>query len=256
MADKVEDGTQTIVDGTKSDVSGTVTPDPKLEVAVKAKEKLDELLETHGYDSLEDLSTAIQKSNDVATKLGEADLAEILEKASTLDRYNEYWAAEDVKKKSDEEPEDSVTRVEKKLDSFISGKEKEVSDKKALEESERVVTGFNDEITSFIKGQEEVPEEYRPLMGEFLGVKNPFNEVDITNKVAVRKMAKDGIKKIQDFEQVVIKRYMDGKIKIPDITKTEGAAPDTGKLNIKNLKEARSGMLESLTKHFMGNKSG
>lgn len=260
MVEEIKDGTKVDVTGTKTDVSDKTTStqdkDPKLEAALEAKEKLDDLLETHGYDSLEDLSTAIQKSNDVATKLGKADLAEILEKASTLDKYNEYWAAEEIsKKKTEEEPDESITRLEREIKALKSSKEKEDSDNKALEEASKAVKDFNLEVTSFTEGQEEIPEEYRSFTNEFMGVNNPFNDIDITNKIAVRKMAKDGVKRVQDFEQAVIKRYRDGKIKIPEMTKTESVASETGKVDIKNLKQAKATMLETLTKHFLGAKA-
>jgi len=252
MANEIIDGTQTNVPEEKA---STQDKSPELEAAMKAKGELDDLLETHGYDSLEDLTEAVQKSKTVLSKIGTTDIEEILEKANTLDRYNEYWANEELKKKDVElEDSDRIAKLEKELNDFKSSKSKEESSRKAQEEAEKVIQNYANEITSFIGKQEEIPEEYRPFAHEFLGVNNPFNEIDIADKVAVRKMAKDNVKKIQDFEQAVIKRYRDGKIKIPEISSTEGAAPETGEVIIKNLKESRKGMLESLTKYFMTNK--
>jgi len=254
MPDEVKDGTTEVIgDSGKADPDSGKSPDT--EAALEAKGKLDDLLEVHGYDSLEDLTEAIQNSKSVMSKIGDKDMEEILEKANTLDKYNEYWAAEELKKKDENiDDSDRIARLEKELDSFKSGKEKEESDRKTQQEAEKVIEDYRTEITSFIGKQEEIPEEYRSFTIEFLGVNNPFNEVDITNKVAVRKMAKDSVKKIQDFEQVIIKRYLEGKVKVPDITKIEGAAPETGKVDVKNLKQARTSMAEILTKKFMGAK--
>ena len=178
-----------------------------------------------------------------------------MDKAKTLDRYNEYWAAEDAKNKkvdNDDDEEDTdkrVARLEKELKEFRSSKDKEMADEAEAKEANRVIEDFTTEVSSFIEKDEAIPKEYYPFVNEFLGVKNPFNEIDITNKVEVRKMAKDGIKKIQEFEQAIIKRYRDGKIKIPDITSTDtDTKVDEDKPVIKNLKDARKSITEMMTK--------
>lgn len=254
MAEEIKDGTQIVIDdkGKGGALSSEATPEIK--AAIESQKKLDGLLKDQGFDSLEDLTQSIQDSTDFKKKFGDLNIDELKEKAGTLDKYNDYWAAEEAKKKEEETDEDKLVRLEKDIKDIRSINEKDQTARKETADAEKVINDFTNEINSLMKKNEDIPEEYHSFLGEFLGVKNPFNEIDITSNNEVRKMAKDGIKKMQDFEQVIIKRYRDGKIKIPDITPAEAAAPDDKKPNVKNLKEARTGMLESLTKHFMGAK--
>ena len=66
-------------------------------------------------------------------------------------------------------------------------------------------------------------------------------------------MAKDGIKKIQDFEQAVIKRYREGKLEVPEMTPTEPIdAEGIKELKPKNLAESKKMATEILQKQFSG----
>lgn len=80
-----------------------------------------------------------------------------------------------------------------------------------------------------------------------MGVDNPINEVDITDKAAVRRLTKAGTKEINAFAQVIIKDYLDGKIKIPKVTPIvpDGGDDAAKAKEPKNLKEAKAIMMKS-----------
>ena len=266
MADEVKDGTQTDVtdkdkDTSVSDADKLKTEgDEKFKVAVEAQGNLNGLLEDYGFDSLEDLQEGLKSSVDLKSKIGEKDLDQILKDSNTLERYEEYWSSQKEKeKRSDEEPDDTIGRLEKEIKDLKISKADEDKSNRQMEDSVKAIESFDSEVTALMD-KKEIPENQREILFEFLGVSNPANEIDITNKVAIRKMAKDGIKKFDEFVSSIQKQsvedYRAGKLKIPDISSTETEAPEIGKTEIKTLKDARKGLLENLTKHFMGAKSG
>ena len=72
---------------------------------------------------------------------------------------------------------------------------------------------------------------------EFLGVDNEIHEIDIKDKAAIKRVTKAATKKIMDFEQSVIKRYLAGKAEVPKITKTTDPPSDKPvKITPKNAK--------------------
>jgi len=257
MVEDIKDTTNVDVTdkGDDKDKSSSIDPG-EFEKAQESAKALSSLLEDHGFDSKEDLQEALSTGKDLKDLLGDADAKEVLEKAKTLDSYEQYWATQDDKKKADDEPEDSdekVARLEKKITSWETSKREEELKRSALDESQRVLATFNTEVKGMVEKNEAIPEEYRPFAGEFLGVDNPANEIDITKPTEVRKMAKEGIKKIQDFEQAVIKRYREGKLKVEDITPTEPIDAEAIKeKQPKTIAEARKMATEILQKQFSG----
>lgn len=254
MAEEIKDDTKVDVTGTKvDDTKASSSIDPgEFEKAKESAEAMSSLLKDHGFDSKEDLVEALSSGKELKGKIGDAKVDDLVAKAKTLDGYEQYWAAQDTKTKREEEtPDETVARLEKRLDAFESGKKKEDLKKSQLEENKRVLSDYGSEVKGVLEKDEAIPEEYRPFAGEFLGVNNPANEVDITNRTEIRKMAQGGIKKVQDFEQAVIKRYVDGKIKIPEMTKTEPVDTDSIKeKNPKTIAEARKVATEFLHKQF------
>ena len=256
MEEKIQDTTK--VDLTKKEGDDKGTPSQidqgefdKAKVEAKA---LAGLLEDHGFDSIEDATKALSSGKDLKDQLGETELKDILEKANKLDSYEQYWAAEDLKKQEEgEEPDDKVTRLEKRITDFETKEHDKEVRRDGLQKSQETLEGFNTEIKTLVEKNEAIPEEYRPFAGEFLGVDNPANEVEITNMPEVRKMAKEGIKKIQAFEQAVIKRYREGKLKVPDMTPTEPIdAEGIKEHKPKNIAESKKMMKEILSKQFLG----
>ena len=256
MAEEIKDTTKVdVTDKTGDDKGASSSIDPgEFEKAQAGSKALTSLLEDHGYDSKEDLITALSDNKDLRDKVGDAKIDDLMAKAKTLDSYEQYWASQDTKaKREDETPDERVDRLEKRLDASEAAKRQEALKQSQLDENQKALDSFGTEIKDALAKGDATPEEYRAFMSEFLGVNNPANEVDITNQADVRKMTKAGVKKVQDFEQAVIKRYRDGKIKVPDITPVEPA--DVNEIKAKqpqNLAEARKIATEVLQKQFSG----
>lgn len=254
MAEEITDTTKVDVTGEKVDDKSSSIDPGEFEKAKESQEALAGLLKDHGYDSTEDLVKALSSGNDLKGKIGDVKVDDLLAKAKTLDSYEQYWAAQDTKtKREDETSDERVDRLEKRIDASETAKKQEALKKSQLDENQRVLVDYGSEIKDVVEKEEAISEEYRPFVSEFLGIDNPANEVDITNRTEVRKMAQGGIKKVQNFEQAVIKRYLGGKIKIPEMTKTEPVETDSIKeKNPKTIAEARKTATEFLTKHFAG----
>lgn len=229
--------------------------DPKYQAALKAQETLNDLMEEHGFDSMEDLTEELNSGKSLKEILGGRDAAKSMKQVETLESYEEYWAMQEETRKREEETEtDTVKRLEKRA--LEAEKALKIRDNElhAAKEAEIALSAFNSDIKNFLKS-EEVPDEYRGIFAKFMGVDNPFNEIDITDKAAVRKFAKTMKKELLDHEQAVIKRYRKGKTDTPVITKT-GIQPAGEPHTFKTMEERASVMKSLLTKHFRDKEGG
>jgi hypothetical protein len=218
----------------------------------EGKFNVDEILDEYGLESPDELKDFITHMQALKGKIGDQDLDKLIENSKTLETYQAHWAKEEQRRlKEKETPEETIKRLEKEKEDLQQSKKQDSDRQKAAKSAERAVRDFNETVTSTIKGESAVPSEYRPFLSEFLGVDNPINDVDIEDKAAVRRLSKEGIKKMQAFEQAVIKRYRDGKIKIPAVSKTETTVSTTtgpkDQQGPKTLKDAKRIMMESVT---------
>lgn len=240
------------IDGSGGEVTG------KLKGA-EAQEFVDDLLDEYGLESPDELKEFMGGLAGLKGKIGDKDLDKILENSETLERYQQHWAKQErEKQKEGETPEETIARLEKENEELANTRIKESERRKQAQAAERAYEGFCDTIESTIAQDKSIPKEYRPFLSEFLGVENPVNEVDIEDRAAVRKIAKNGIKKFAAFEQAVIKRYRDGKIKVPEVTSSgesqttvDKDKSDTGP---KNLSEARK-LAHASLRALLGKKS-
>jgi hypothetical protein len=206
-------------------------------------EAITTILEKHGLESPEQLGEFIDGLAGIKGQLGDVDLAEIMKSHETLQAYRKEWAKQErLKQKENEQPEDTIARLERELEDRDAQAAKGEKERKEAEAAKRHIAEFNSTITSGIEADEAIPAEYRPFLSALMGVKNPVNDVDIQDKAAVRKVLKTfGAKMVKDFEQTVIKRYRDGKEGLPPTPPPGGdATPVTTEAKPKNLSEART----------------
>lgn len=232
--------------------SGTPVPvsydnDPKVISAMQAEKNLSSFLSDNGYESLEDAISDLESGRSLKGALGDRDVLQTIADAETLAKYNAHWAEQEAMTMSEtQDPHDKVTALEKRLNDLISGQERERREQQERETAKRVVDQFGNEVNSYIARQETVPEEYRGFVAKLSGVGNRFNEIDVTDKVAVRAMLNSHLKEVSDFEQAVIKRYRDGKIAIPKISPTTPVDPADKREPIKNTRDAGKALLAKL----------
>jgi len=93
----------------------------------------------------------------------------------------------------------------------------------------------------------EIPKEQQNFISEFFGVGNPFNDIDITDRKAIKKLVADGIKKKEAYDQAIIQAYIKGKEGIPKVAATQAAAPTQDAPKVM-LKDARRIFAETMRK--------
>lgn len=212
---------------------------------------VEEILDEYGLDSPEELKDFLASLNEMKGKIGDNDLDTLLENTKTLNQYQENWKArEEEKRRENETPEQTIARLEKEKQDLKTKHLTQAERIKKAKEAEQALDDFTDTVSQVIKSTKSLPKEYRPFAAKFLGIDNPINEVDITDKAAVRRLTKAAVEKdISDFEQTIIKRYLAGKVKVPNVTPTEptpGATSEMDARNPKNLSEAKKIMMQSV----------
>jgi hypothetical protein len=220
----------------------------------KADQAVEAILDKYGLTTHEELKEFIDGLAGLKSKIGEADLDEIMESHETLKTYRKEWVKQEREKlKENESPEETIKRLEREREEIDARMAKGERQRKQSEAAKRSIEEFSRTVVASIEGDESIPEEYRAFAAALLGVKNPINDVDIRDKAAVRKAWKTyGARMVKEFEQAVIKRYRDGKSGLPPTPPPAGGggAPVAADGKAKNLTEARRLAHQSLSALF------
>jgi len=203
--------------------------DPKWKAARAAQAKMESILEKHGLDSFEDLDDLIASGSSISEILGARDaktltstITQLKKDAEYLKEVKAYWAEQESQKQKDElTPEQRADMSEAKLKAY----EKDQADKKAKAAEEQSI---KDSLKSYTEQVEKAIEssgfegEDAAMAKLFLGVDNPFNEVDINDKKAVKEMAKTNAVKFKTYldsvRQGAVDEYAKGKSKFVPIS--------------------------------------
>jgi len=243
-ADKAKAGDEGSTDesGKKAGVEGDTKPlpydqDPKWKAARAAQAKFESILEKHGIDA-DDLDALLESGSSVADILGTRDakaltstLTQLKKDAEYLKEVKAYWAEQkELKQKDELTPEQRAEMSESKLKAY----EKEQAARKARAAEEANVRtalkGYTEQVDKMVESTG-LEGEDATIAKLFLGVDNPFNEVDITDRKAVREMAKTNAAKFKTFldgvRQKAVDEYAKGKSKIVPISKVETPAKET-----------------------------
>ena len=214
--------------------------------AVAAQGRIEKVMEKHGFEEFDELVDALQDSQKLRDELGNRDLKQLIKDADYLDTLTR-WQADQVTKKDveDEETDEKVARLERELKEFKTQQQKEKDEEAQRKESAQAISDYNELVTSTLENQE-IPKEHRPFVAALLAVDNPMLDVDLDNKVAVRKALKGQLKVYNGLVNAIIKDYREGKVKIPDITPTDTNPPEPP-AKVKDLKHARSIAAEILS---------
>lgn len=224
--------------------------DPKWVAARAAQKSLDGLLADKGFDSIEDLTTTLERGSGLEDILSGRDLNKIIEGFDTLEEYKVYWAEQKRQKLQDTETsEDTITRLEREKKELQSGIDADKSEVQASKDAVKAIDDFNSSVSTMVAQQQDLPAEYHEFTNLMLGADNPMLDIDPTDKKAFTGAASAMIDKVKAFEQAVISRYKAGKTEMP-ATPPDGGdtpAPNEQKTPIKTIKEAAKIALERLT---------
>jgi hypothetical protein len=224
---------------------------PKWKAARQAEKKLTELLKANELEDPDDLVELIQKGKTVKGKLADLNqLDAILEKAATLDKYQAYWASEEEKKKrATEDPEETIKRLEGKLNEKTTKERQREADLQAREEAKQAIQGYDREVKDLIT-EMEIPKDQSSFVMKLCGVGNPFNDIDITDRKAIKRVVSELDKERKAYDQQVIKEYLKGKDNVVKIS-SSGSGAEQGKPKQK-MDSAKFALNEYMEKMFRG----
>ena len=204
---------------------------PKWKKARAAEARVDKIIEKYGYDDIDELEAALDEGNTISELIGKRDAKKLIEDSQTLEKYREYWKEQKLKEQEAEEtPDERADRLAKELKVLkqqTEEKDKTAKEKKAL--AAALVDYEN--VVENIVGQQKFSKEEAEMASLLLGVKNPFNVIDIEDKLAVKKMAKENTAKFKTFvdkiRQEAIDEYSKGKSKFIPISPTVPPAKES-----------------------------
>lgn len=262
MSDAIKDDTEKIIDDpsvkddkdkTVDDPVDKVVDDKTKDKVVDAKSSLDKILEKHEFGSIDDLETALESGKTLQELIGNKDAVKLVRDAETLNKYESDWAKEDELKLQDEEtPEESIKRLTgevKEAKKVLSARDTADEDAKKTQQQ---VTKFEQVINSAVS-KEDIPKEFDKFLGLFMGLKHPVNAIKLTDLAGAKDHAKSQVKLFREFEQVAIRRYIDGKAKIVDVKETDTTDTPVNKgAKVESLKDARKILQERVSNILKG----
>lgn len=225
---------------------------PKWKSARLAEKKLQEIFKSNDLENLDDLIELVESGKAIKGKIGDVELLdEIIEKALTLEKYEVYWKEqEELKKKNDETPEQTIRRLEQEIEKRDKTLKQVEEGSKEIKEAREAIKFYESEVSDLVKGIETISKEQRPFLLEFFGVDNLSNEIDITDRKAIKSLVSNGTKKFEALKQQIIKDYVAGKEAMPRMSSaTVGGEPGKPKIM---MKDARKALRESLMNSFKG----
>ena len=210
--------------------------DPKWKKARAAEARVEKILDKHGLKSVDDIESQLETGLTISEILGGRDAKKLIEDYESIREWKEkvetYWAEQESKKLEEEEtPEETVQRLKKEREDRKNQDKAETQRKKEAADTKKAVEDYGKHIGDIVEQQGFAGEEAK-MAKLFLGVDNPFNEIeDITNKAAVKKMAKENAERFKGFldsvRQTAIDDYSKGKSKFIPISSTEAPAKES-----------------------------
>jgi hypothetical protein len=252
----VKAGAEPVKDA-KSDSSTENVPwnkDPRFQDFMKEKksltaanEKLQAILKANDLDDPDDLMELVQSGKAVKGRVDVNQLDEMIQKAMKLDKYEAYWKDQEERKRREvEDPDQTIARLEKALKTKDQTDRYNAEQRQQAERAKQAINSYEREVSNLIK-EMEIPKEQQGFTLEFFGVGNPANDIDITDRKAIKKLITEGLKKKESYDQAIIKNYLAGKTEIPKLASSAGAATEEKKPKIM-LKDARKIFLETMQK--------
>lgn len=241
--------------GTKDESGAEEVPwnkDPRFQKFIQEKNALDGLLQANKVSSIDELRDLAATGAKVkGSKVDLANLDIVIQKAQKLDDYEKKWNVErERRRRENETPQQTIQRLEAHLKQKDQAQRIKQEEKDLVEEAKRSIEGYEKACSSVVaETLKDQPQELRDFAMEYLGVNNPFNDVDLNDPEAIKMMARAQTKKLEAFAQKVIESYTKGKLDIPNVPRTE-STPVHEAPKIKNMKDARTALREGVKSIF------
>ncbi len=199
--------------------------DPKWLAARAAEKSLQEILGDSDIEDVEALKVMLRNGMTLTEILGDRDAKQLIQDADTLKKYKEYWADQErLKEEEDLDPDELADKYKKELANVKKQQADKETEAGRVTAAKTAIENYNGRIGNIIEKQS-FDEDTAEIAKMFLGVNNPFNDVDISDMKAVKDMATKGTERFTKFldgvRQKAIDEYAAGKSKIIPITATE-----------------------------------
>jgi len=210
-ADQDQAGDQPQPDSPKE---GAAEKDPELEAARTTAKEVDALLKEHGFTNLDDLKEAVKRgSEDV---LDGEDPEQLLKDAREMRERRQREADEAEQRRAENEtPEETIERQARELSELKAQVTERAEADRAIEENRKIIQRYEKSVGDLVDAMKIDSKYERDLTKQLLGVGNPMDEVDITDRKAVADALRSQIpqirKLIDNIQQAAIDAYASGK---------------------------------------------
>jgi len=202
------------------------------------KFSLDDLYHETGIKDPDELKSTLSYLDDIKGKLAGEDLETVLKQAKTLREYEERWAAEDERKKREEQtPEETIEYLEEKLKEVTSAQQTRAQREAEENKRQEAMGKYDSEVSKALDLAKDLDPIVKDFLGKTLSSNYESNTINPSDLRAVRNMVANEAKAVDAFKRDIIKQYVAGKIEMPDIAPTAPSAPAASK-GPKTIKEA------------------
>jgi hypothetical protein len=229
--EKVESSTTEDVKEKSSDSEVPWHKDPRFKDeldSLKLGKSVKELIKANGLEDVDELKDLINSGAKVKGKQVDLDrIDEILEKANTLDKYQNYWKQqEELRKRGAETPEETIARLQRDIENRDNENVRKMQQEREAKLAKESVDRYEREVISQLESFDDLTPEVREVIAWSLGKGNECNEIDINDRKAIKKIVNDGVGKYNNLVKTIkeqgIKEYLAGKASIPSVPSTTG----------------------------------
>ncbi len=252
--EKVDSSTTPDANKENSSDSAPWHQDPRFKQDLKLLKVAKSLVEENGLEDVSELADLVQSGKKVHGKQVDLDkLDEILAKANKLDEYRKHWEVqEELRKRGMETPEQTIARLQAERENERSERAKREQAETEAANAKKAVMFYESEIKNQLDDVEGLSADERGFLAYTLGVGNECNDINITDKRAIKRILSDSVKKynnlVKSIKEQAIKEYREGKASIPSVPSTDGSAAATKTEPPKGLKGMRNAFAEMMRK--------
>ena len=229
--------------------------DPRFKQDLKLLKIAKSLVDENGLEDVEELKDLVLSGKKVSGKKVDLDnLDEIVAKAQKLDQVQKYWDQQaKLKQLGQETPDQSIARLTRELEEVENERSRQEQSEAEARDLKKAVSFYESEVKSQLEELEDLSPVEKNFLAFSLGINNECNDINITDKRAIKKVLNDGVKQYQSLVKAItdkaIKEYREGKTSIPSVPPTDGAAATTKtEPTLKSARERKAAFLEFLTK--------
>lgn len=228
--------------------------DPRFKDDLKLLKIAKGLVEANGLEDFDDLVDLVKSGKKVHGKIKDSDdVDEIIKRAEENKLHHQYWEQQkEFQQRGQETPEQTIARLQRERDEERNTRAQRELAEQEKNETKRAIAFYEGEIQSQLESAEDLSSVEREIVAWSLGIGNECNEIQLTDKKAIKRIVNDGHKKITNWvkqiKEQAIKEYREGKTSIPSVPSTDGSAATTKLEPPKGFKGMRQALNELMVK--------